>query len=141
GRVPEVAAPDDAEDPRAARARRRGTPQPQRQDPEAQAPRAIRRLTRRHRVVRWRRDQTTAVAAVIRGIAWLLRGHAGWMGFNLALAAVPLVLAVVLFRGRGRRGPIWWAGVGVFAVFLPNAPYVMTDVVHFIYEVMTAPTQ
>src|SRR5439155_10206791 len=92
-------------------------------------------------LVRWRRDRTRAAVTAIRGVAWLLRGHAGWMGVNLALAAVPLVLAAALFRGRRRRGLLWWSGVAAFAAFLPNAPYVMTDVLHFAADVITAPTR
>jgi uncharacterized membrane protein len=60
------------------------------------------------------------------------------MGTNLLLALVPLALAVVLFRGRRARGPLWWAAALVFLVFLPNAPYVLTDVVHLGDDIRTA---
>jgi uncharacterized membrane protein len=53
-----------------------------------------------------------------------------WMAWNLFLAMVPLGLAIVLFaepRDRTRR---WWFGVATFVAFLPNAPYVLTDVKH-----------
>src|SRR4029453_16226898 len=53
-----------------------------------------------------------------------------WMLWNLILAAVPLLLAVPLFRHPGRRGPGGWLGLGVVVLFLPNAPYVVTDLVH-----------
>lgn len=53
----------------------------------------------------------------------------GWMVWNLTLAAVPLFLSLAIFGGRGHiRSPIWWLGVAAFIVFLPNAPYVLTDV-------------
>ena len=42
------------------------------------------------------------------------------------LAAVPLLLAFVLFRRRAHTGVLWWTGVALFVVFLPNAPYVLT---------------
>ena len=48
----------------------------------------------------------------------------------VALAAVPAILAVPLFWGTHRRTPFWWLGVVVFALFLPNAPYVVTDIIH-----------
>ncbi len=53
-----------------------------------------------------------------------------WMAWNLLLAAVPAVLAVALFRVRAHRGPLWWCGVVAFVLFLPNAPYVITDLIH-----------
>lgn len=64
-----------------------------------------------------------------------------WMAWNAILAVVPLILAIALFvRPRaGRTLPLWpvawwralWcAGLLAFLAFLPNAPYVITDVVH-----------
>jgi uncharacterized membrane protein len=56
-----------------------------------------------------------------------------WMTWNTFLAWIPVVLALVLFRvpwAAGRRGPLWWAGLGLFVLFLPNAPYVATDLIH-----------
>ena len=53
-----------------------------------------------------------------------------WMVWNLWLALVPAALALALFRPTLRRGAIWWLGATAFVAFLPNAPYVLTDVVH-----------
>jgi len=50
-----------------------------------------------------------------------------WMGKNLFLAAIPVALAVALFRDGRRRTPLWWAGFVTFVAFLPNAPYVLAD--------------
>lgn len=58
------------------------------------------------------------------------RANAFWMTWNLFLAFIPAALAPVLFRHRGDRTPLWWTGVAVFGLFLPNAPYVITDLVH-----------
>jgi uncharacterized membrane protein len=58
-----------------------------------------------------------------------------WMAWNLFLAAVPLVLALVLFHSDTRRSVAWWFGVAAFVAFLPNAPYVLTDVVHFLGDI------
>jgi uncharacterized membrane protein len=55
-----------------------------------------------------------------------------WMAWNLLLAGVPLTLSMILFRGRTQRSLLWWLLCVVFVVFLPNAPYVLTDVVHLI---------
>ncbi|MCL2541823.1 MAG: DUF1361 domain-containing protein [Nocardioidaceae bacterium] len=65
-------------------------------------------------------------------LALLLESSGRWMLWNTILAWVPVGLAVPLFR-RGtdrRRGPLWWLGVVVFGLFLPNAPYVVTDLIH-----------
>jgi uncharacterized membrane protein len=53
-----------------------------------------------------------------------------WMGWNTFLALVPLGLALVLLWRPHRRTFGWWLGIGVFALFLPNAPYVVTDLIH-----------
>jgi uncharacterized membrane protein len=61
-----------------------------------------------------------------------------WMLWNLTLATVPLVLAVAVFRYPGRRGAGWWLGAGLMVLFLPNAPYVLTDLVHLRGDVVLA---
>lgn len=59
-----------------------------------------------------------------------LVNNAGWMGWNLFLALVPLALARFLFGHRERPRWVLIAGGAVFVAFLPNAPYVLTDVLH-----------
>ncbi|HWU20875.1 MAG TPA: DUF1361 domain-containing protein [Nocardioides sp.] len=64
-------------------------------------------------------------------LALLLDRSGDWMLWNTFLAWVPVALAVVLFRrGPERRGPAWWCGVVLFGLFLPNSPYVVTDLIH-----------
>ncbi|MFC7623710.1 DUF1361 domain-containing protein [Microlunatus sp. GCM10028923] len=60
----------------------------------------------------------------------LLVGNAFWMTWNTILALVPLLLAWLIFGKRER--PVWLLiiGAAAFVVFLPNAPYVLTDVLH-----------
>ncbi len=53
-----------------------------------------------------------------------------FMVWNLYLAAIPAVVALLLFRRPASRSVAWFAGFGVWLLFLPNAPYVLTDVVH-----------
>ena len=57
----------------------------------------------------------------------------------LQLAGLALVVAIALAVSRwlSRRADTaklgqWWAGLAVFMAFLPNAPYVLTDIIHLI---------
>jgi uncharacterized membrane protein len=61
------------------------------------------------------------------------------MGWNLLLAALPLPLAWALFRYRGRCGPVWWCGLALFVLFLPNAPYALTDLLHLVRKARQLP--
>ncbi len=58
--------------------------------------------------------------------------HLSW---NLFLALAPLGLAWWLFRRTERRGWLWWPLLVAFILFLPNAAYTLTDIIHFIDEV------
>jgi uncharacterized membrane protein len=59
--------------------------------------------------------------------------HSGWIIWNLFLAFIPLTLSFWLFRRRTRsRSPLWWGVLLVFIAFLPNAPYLLTDIIHLI---------
>ena len=62
-----------------------------------------------------------------------LKGNSGWIVWNLFLAFIPLVLSFWLFRRKTRsRSFLWWAVLLVFIAFLPNAPYLLTDIIHLI---------
>jgi uncharacterized membrane protein len=61
------------------------------------------------------------------------------MGWNLFLALVPLLMAVVLFRVGRRPGLLWWVGMVAFVLFLPNSAYVLTDVVQLIRRIRQTP--
>src|SRR5262245_9792922 len=62
------------------------------------------------------------------------------MFWNLFLAAVPLVLAVALFALPLRTGVLWCAGFAMWVLFLPNAPYLLTDVVHMFHDIQRSPS-
>lgn len=51
----------------------------------------------------------------------------------MAIALIALILSFVLFkRQQNLRSVGWWIGLAVFITFLPNAPYLLTDIVHLI---------
>lgn len=59
--------------------------------------------------------------------------YSGWIAWNLFLAFIPMALSFWLFRRRsGARTPLWWLVFLVYFAFLPNAPYVLTDIIHII---------
>jgi uncharacterized membrane protein len=77
------------------------------------------------------------VALAVGGAFRHLSGGAPWMVTNVGLAVGPVVLSTVLFRARRRR-VLWWVGAGMLLLLLPNAPYVLTDVVHLPDDIAAA---
>ncbi len=62
----------------------------------------------------------------------VLLGNIYWMSWNLYLAIVPLALSAILFRSRQPHSWLWWILLLMFFAFLPNAPYLLTDIIHAI---------
>ena len=64
------------------------------------------------------------------------RGDPGTLLQLLWLAGVMVIalgVSVWLFKQAHTRKPfLWWAGLVTFIAFLPNAPYVLTDILHLI---------
>jgi uncharacterized membrane protein len=59
--------------------------------------------------------------------------YSGWILWNLFLAFIPLVLSFWLFRRKTNvRSTLWWVLLVVYIAFLPNAPYLLTDIIHLI---------
>ena len=59
--------------------------------------------------------------------------YSGWIVWNLFLAFIPLILSLWLFLRRSKkRSLLWWIGFIVYIAFLPNAPYLLTDIIHLI---------
>jgi uncharacterized membrane protein len=52
--------------------------------------------------------------------------------WNLILAWVPLILALVVYDGYRRTRSLLWLSplLALWLIFLPNAPYIVTDFVH-----------
>lgn len=71
-------------------------------------------------------------AALIAARAWWSGTQAfGFLLFNLTLAAIPLGFAVLAGRAhRDHRTVTALLLLGGWLLFLPNAPYVMTDLIH-----------
>jgi uncharacterized membrane protein len=59
----------------------------------------------------------------------------GFMAWNLFLAFIPFALSIPLFSRRATRNILWWLGLIIFTLFLPNAAYVITDIIHFVSDV------
>lgn len=58
-----------------------------------------------------------------------------WISWNLLLALIPLVISFWLFRRNAesrKRSIAWWLFFLVYIAFLPNAPYLLTDIIHSI---------
>jgi uncharacterized membrane protein len=62
--------------------------------------------------------------AVIHRLAW------GFLVWNLFLAWLPLGFAVAAHAVRSRSRLLCLALLAIWLLFLPNAPYILTDVVH-----------
>ncbi|MBJ7899514.1 MAG: DUF1361 domain-containing protein [Cyanobacteria bacterium RI_101] len=72
-------------------------------------------------------------------LSWdAMRVNERLMVWNTFLALIPLVLSVWLFRRSRRRSPGWWLLLAVFIAFLPNAPYILTDIIHYV-KIMRRP--
>lgn len=80
--------------------------------------------------LRWLAAEVFAVAQINRF----------WMTWNLILAFVPACLALPLLWLPHRRTGWWWTGIVVFALFLPNAPYVLTDLIHLRADASRVPS-
>ena len=62
------------------------------------------------------------------------------MGWNTALALIPVLLTVFFFKRENQplkriRNMTFAFELALVLLFLPNAPYVATDLVHFLYTV------
>ncbi|TAG94817.1 MAG: DUF1361 domain-containing protein [Oscillatoriales cyanobacterium] len=61
------------------------------------------------------------------------------LGKTYILGAIAITVALMavdiwVIRQRGVRSLRWWAGFFAFIAFLPNAPYVLTDIIHLIQQ-------
>jgi uncharacterized membrane protein len=54
---------------------------------------------------------------------------------GLVVVGVALLLDRAVLPERPWLSPLWWGGVVLFVLFLPNAPYVLTDLIHLITDI------
>ncbi|MBE9094009.1 DUF1361 domain-containing protein [Tychonema sp. LEGE 07203] len=62
------------------------------------------------------------------------------LGATYVLGAIAITIALMaldiwVLRQRGVRSLRWWGGFFWFIAFLPNAPYVLTDIIHLIRQI------
>jgi uncharacterized membrane protein len=61
-----------------------------------------------------------------------------FIGISIALI---IILGIIDFRSRSpqdkNRSIFWWIGLFLFIAILPNAPYILTDIIHFYDAVRT----
>ena len=77
----------------------------------------------------------TELIELIKTVFGVLQVNLRWMTWNLFLAFIPLALSVWLFRTKRGGSWIWWLGLVSFYAFLPNAPYLLTDVIHLVNDI------
>ena len=73
-----------------------------------------------------------SIALVFARYAYSHEPRFGWVAWNLFLAWIPFALAIVLYdRHRAGARAVSLLPLGaVWLLFLPNAPYIVTDFVH-----------
>ena len=70
---------------------------------------------------------------ILRNAFGAFNEYSGWIVWNLFLAFIPLVLSFWLYLRRNiKRHLLWWIIFVVFICFLPNASYLLTDIIHLI---------
>src|SRR5690349_2260855 len=81
---------------------------------------------------------STLLCAVLFAGRMILSGsyHYRFLAWNLFLAWLPYVFALVVVKIHAdpfrRKWKLWLAGV-LWALFLPNAPYIVTDFNHLLH--------
>src|SRR2546423_6624299 len=77
---------------------------------------------------------------IVEGIREQVAVSGRWMAWNLVLALAPWFLSLFLFRPSRRPGLVWFAGAAGCLLLVPNAAYVLTDVVHLPPAIRSEPS-
>ncbi len=75
----------------------------------------------------------TSVVLVTARICWTGRFYYSFLIWNLFLAWLPLafsLLACEHYRSGAKRNWRFWSLAGAWLLFFPNAPYILTDLIH-----------
>ena len=78
---------------------------------------------------------------VLARILWTTKLRYGFLAWNLFLAWLPLLLALLAcdkFRQGSRRDWRFWTLAVGWLLFFPNAPYICTDLIHLTHGYFTA---
>ena len=79
--------------------------------------------------------------AIWSGFSRELQWQLPWMSLNGTLAVLPAAGAYALHRWGHRLGAARWVVLVLVALLLPNAPYVVTDLIHLPFWIGQAPTR
>ncbi|MDQ1491145.1 MAG: hypothetical protein QOJ23_3659 [Actinomycetota bacterium] len=80
------------------------------------------------------------IGLIAGGIIRQVDASGRWMAWNVALALAPWFLSLVLFRPYRRPGAAWLCGALTCLLLVPNAAYILTDVVHLPADVRREPS-
>lgn len=73
---------------------------------------------------------------VVANVVALMRGEAmTYVVMAIAITIALMVLNLLLLRRRQSPSLVWWLGFLIFIAFLPNSPYVLTDIIHLYRDV------
>ncbi len=96
------------------------------------------RMSRTARVTLLALSVLTGPAALVGAVLLWSEGSSGMIPLvvgGLVVVGFTLLLDRVIVDERPWSSPLWWTGVVLFVLFLPNAPYVLTDLIHLIEDV------
>jgi uncharacterized membrane protein len=71
---------------------------------------------------------------VIARIAYAGNLYYGFLLWNLLLAGIPLLISNSLYKSLEIKRSVLYSALALWLLFLPNAPYIITDLVHLCHR-------